>query len=47
MPKELDILVQCLQANLQSKEQAKVLYPIMIELRKLCDNCIPILKTYN
>ena len=54
MPKELDILMQCLQANLDilnkckdnlnSNEQVKVLYPVVVELRKLCDTCIPILK---
>ena len=52
MPKELDILIQCLQANLDiinkckdnlnSNDQSKVLYPVIIELRKLCDTCIPL-----
>jgi rRNA-processing protein FCF1 len=54
MPKELDILIQCLQANLDiinrckdslnSNEQVKVLYPVIVELKNLCDTCIPILK---
>ena len=57
MPKELDILIQCLQENLDiinkckdhlnSNEQSKVLYPVMIELKKLCDTCIPLLKQNN
>ena len=51
---ELDIIIQALESNLMVfkmiqkglniKEKRKVLYPIMIELRNLCDVCIPAFK---
>ena len=51
---ELDIMIQALESNLlifkmiqkelNTKEKREVLYPIMIELRTLCDVCIPAFK---
>lgn len=51
---ELDIMIQALESNLMvfkmiqkelnNKEKRKVLYPIMMELRTLCDVCIPAFK---
>ena len=42
----LDIINKC-KDNLNLEDQSKVLYPVMIELRKLCDSCIPALKQNN
>ena len=57
MKSEVDILIQALQANLDifnkcrsqltEKEQDEILYPIILQLRKLCDTCIPVLKPKN
>ena len=51
---ELDIMIQALESNLlifkmiqkelNTKEKREVLYPIMMELRSLCDVCIPAFK---
>ena len=51
---ELDIMIQALESNLMvfkmiqkelnNKEKREVLYPIMMELRNLCDVCIPAFK---
>ena len=51
---ELDIMIQALESNLlifkmiqkelNTKEKREVLYPIMMELRTLCDVCIPAFK---
>jgi uncharacterized protein YlxP (DUF503 family) len=51
---ELDIMIQALESNLMvfkmiqkelnNKEKRKILYPIMMELRTLCDVCIPAFK---
>jgi len=51
---ELDIVIQALEANLQvfktiqkelnSTQRKEVLYPMMVELRNLCDVCIPAFK---
>ena len=51
---ELDIMIQALESNLMvfkmiqkklnTKEKREVLYPIMMELRTLCDVCIPAFK---
>ena len=51
---ELDIVIQALEANLQvfktiqkelnSTQRKEVLYPMMVELRNLCDICIPAFK---
>ena len=51
---ELDIMIQALESNLMvfkmiqkelnNKEKREVLYPIMMELRTLCDVCIPAFK---
>ena len=51
---ELDIMIQALESNLMVfkmiqkelniKEKREVLYPIMMELRTLCDVCIPAFK---
>ena len=48
---ELDIMIQALESNLMvfkmiqkelnNKEKREILYPIMMELRTLCDVCIP------
>jgi len=51
---ELDIVIQALEANLQvfktiqkelnNTQRKEVLYPMMVELRNLCDVCIPAFK---
>ena len=51
---ELDIMIQALESNLMvfkmiqkelnNKEKMKAVYPIMMELRTLCDVCIPAFK---
>ena len=51
---ELDIVIQALEANLQvfkmiqkglnDTQRKEVLYPMMVELRNLCDVCIPAFK---
>ena len=51
---ELDIVIQALEAYLQvfktiqkelnSTQRKEVLYPMMVELRNLCDVCIPAFK---
>lgn len=51
---ELDVVIQALEANLQvfktiqnelnDKQRKEVLYPMMVELRNLCDVCIPAFK---
>ena len=51
---ELDIMIQAIESNLlifkmiqkelNTKEKREVLYPIMMELRTLCDVCIPAFK---
>ena len=51
---ELDRMIQALESNLlifkmiqkelNTKEKREVLYPIMMELRTLCDVCIPAFK---
>jgi|TARA_R110000744_G_scaffold32597_2_gene76304 uncharacterized protein YlxP (DUF503 family) len=51
---ELDIMIQALESNLMvfkmiqkelnNKEKREILYPIMMELRTLCDVCIPAFK---
>ena len=57
MRNEIDILVQALEANLvifnkcknqlTEKEQDEVLYPIILQLKNLCDTCLPALKPKN
>jgi len=54
MRNEINILVQALEANLEifnkcknqltEIEQDKVLYPIILQLKSLCETCIPVLK---
>ena len=54
MRNEINILVQALEANLEifnkcknqltEKEQDEVLYPIILQLKNLCETCIPVLK---
>ena len=54
MRNEINILVQALAANLEifnkcknqltEIEQDKVLYPIILQLKNLCETCIPVLK---
>ena len=57
MRNEIDILVQALEANLEifnqcknqltEREQDEVLYPIILQLKSLCETCIPVLKPNN
>ena len=57
MRNEIDILVQALEANLEifnkcknqltEKEQDEVLYPIILQLKSLCETCIPVLEPKN
>ncbi len=57
MRNEIDILIQALEANLEilnkcksqltEKEQDEVLYPIILQLKSLCETCIPVLKPKN
>ena len=57
MRNEIDILVQALESNLvifnkcknqlTEREQDEVLYPIILQLKNLCDTCLPVLKTKN
>ena len=57
MRNEIDILVQALEANLvifnkcknqlTEREQDEVLYPIILQLKNLCETCIPVLKPNN
>ena len=52
---EINIIIQTLQANLEvfkkcrdlldKNEQNEILYPMVIELRNLCETCIPTLKS--
>ena len=54
MRNEIDILIQALEANLEifnqcknqltEKEQDEVLYPIILQLKNLCETSIPVLK---
>ena len=54
MRNEINILVQALEANLEifnkcknqltEIEQDKVLYPIILQVKNLCETCIPVLK---
>ena len=54
MRNEIDILIQALEANLEifnkcrsqqtEEEQDEVLYPIILQLKNLCDTCLPVLK---
>jgi len=51
---ELDIIIQALEGNLKvfkmikeelnNKQKRDILYPMVIELRDLCDVCIPVFK---
>ena len=51
---ELDIIIQALEGNLKvfkmikkelnNKQKRDILYPMVIELRDLCDVCIPAFK---
>jgi glutaredoxin-related protein len=53
----LDVVITTLEANvkmfkqirdkLNEDEQQKILLPIMVELRNLCDVCIPVFKSKN
>ena len=57
MRNEINILVQALEANLEifnkcknqltEKEQDEVLYPIILQLKSLCETCIPVLEPKN
>jgi len=57
MKNEVDILIQALESNLEIfnkcksqltlKEQDEVLYPIILQLRNLCNTCLPVLKPKN
>ena len=57
MRNEINILVQALEANLEifnqcksqltEREQEEVLYPIILQLKSLCETCIPVLKPKN
>ena len=57
MRNEIDILIQALEANLEifnkcrsqltEEEQDEVLYPIILQLKNLCDTCLPVLKPKN
>ena len=52
---EINIIIQALQANLEvfkkcrdlldKNEQNEILYPMVVELRNLCETCIPTLKS--
>ena len=52
---EINVIIQALQANLEvfkkcrdlldRNEQNEVLYPMVVELRNLCETCIPILRS--
>jgi hypothetical protein len=51
---EVQIIIETLKANLtvikqvrdalSNEEQSDILYPIILQLRDLCDTCIPVLK---
>ena len=57
MRNEINILVQALEANLEifnqcksqltEREQEEVLYPVILQLKSLCETCIPVLKPKN
>ena len=57
MQNEIDILIQALEANLKifykcrneltHKEQNDILYPIILQLKSLCETCISVYQPKN